>query len=87
MQTVGDYMLDPPDDPPLVDCPRCEGTGTIVADLDDAEDALEALIPGVEYDCPRCGGDGEDYLTDDEIRDHAAEREIERAEARRDGDL
>lgn len=70
---LGDYMLDPPDDPPLVTCPECEGN------------CEDPKCPGEP--CPRCKGDGEDYLTDEEVRDARAEAAIERAEARRDGDL
>lgn len=77
-------MLDPPDDPPLVTCPKCEGHGQVRVLVPDPASGE----PNVEVeDCPRCGGDGEDYMTDEEVRDAKAEAEIERAEARRDGDL
>lgn len=74
----GEPPLDPPDDPPLVTCEGCGGDGMIEEEVDGEE---------IESQCPECDGQGERYLTDEEVRDARAEAAIERAEARRDGDL
>jgi hypothetical protein len=82
---LGDYMLDPPDDPPIDVCRDCDGTGegdSMVVHPGGNADPVEVAGP-----CVACDGEGERYLTLDEVRDDAAERAIERAEARRDGDL
>lgn len=81
--TPPDSYWDPPDDPPLVECPDCDGEGVI-----EQEEELEygtVIVRMVK--CEPCDGDGERYMTDEEVRDAAAEAQIERAEARRDGDL
>lgn len=82
--TGGEPPLDPPDDPPLVTCPDCEGEGRVEVEVERLPDG-EAEVSII--DCVPCNGEGERYLTDEEVRDAKAEAEIERAEARRDGDL
>jgi RecJ-like exonuclease len=86
---LGDYMLDPPDEPPLTVCPECDGTG------EQAEPEVDTFFLGngevkrVERNvsCPRCDGEGEAFLTDDEVRDIEEEAAITRAEARADARL
>ena len=81
-----DSYYDPPDDPPMISCPRCDGTGRITKPEGTEVGPGRVLEADTEYDCGRCDGSGEDYATDEEVRDAAAEAAIERAEARRDGD-
>lgn len=82
MSVPGDYMLDPPDDPPFGECPDCEGAGRV------DPNGWPVGPDGAEgSDCEACEGKGERHATVEEIRDAAAEAAIERAEARRDGDL
>jgi DnaJ-class molecular chaperone len=69
---IGDYRLDPPDDPPFETCPDCEGNG------------LEFDVDGIALQCSACEGDGERYLSWDEVRERTADAATDRAEARRD---
>jgi DnaJ-class molecular chaperone len=43
------------DEPKMVPCPDCGGTGKIAPALDN----LPGAIPPLEIDCPTCGGTGE----------------------------
>lgn len=69
---IGDYMLDPPNDPPHVECPDCEGTGIL------------AVGEAGDLECPACDGDGERYLTTEEIHERELDAAEEKAERRRE---
>jgi DnaJ-class molecular chaperone len=55
------------DDPKLIPCPECGGTGKVPLRLD----SLPGPAPPLEIDCPTCGGTGL-------VRDPFPVRQVER---------